>query len=246
MRCSECGSINPDNKSQCSICGYEFLPYAREASWSPLAPYEEPVTQVQLFSRPERYPLQEAGSLSHRGSQIQGTVIAIDGPYLEPPDFDLPGVLLKLLLVTILAPFIIGLFILYILISIPLSIIGLGGVMKSFNPINILIAIGLFRGLFGIPREREDLPVRFFYLQDEIGNEYVLRMKGHLRSGSLALGHQITAWGKWRDNVLHTTRALNLRTGSSVIVEDTKWKWRVLMVVLVVTIILVLGLLSSI
>jgi len=184
---------------------------------------------------------QKKETMLYQEPQIEGTIVNVDGPYLEPPDFDFPGLLLKLLLVILLAPVIVGMFFLYIVFSIPLTMLGLGRVVGFMNPMNMLITIGLFRGIFGKPRKSEDVPVRFLYLEDQAGNEYALRTKGHFRSASLASGHNISAWGRWRDGVLLVRRAVNHRTGATVVVEDNRWKWLVLGMILVFFVILVIS-----
>ncbi|MBN2374484.1 zinc ribbon domain-containing protein [bacterium] len=251
-RCPECGIRNPEGARQCMSCGYGFtqnIQVPQPDIERGFTAYEESGegSGIGYLRGSGNYILQEEHrgirdiALHHKNPQIEGTVLSIEGPYLEPPDFDILGFFLKLALIIFLFPFIIGAFIAYIFLSIVFNILGMSGIMGIFNPMNIFITIGFFRGFWGAPRGREETPVRFFHLQDESGNEYMLRMKGHLRTGSLTVGQQISAWGIWKDGVLHTTRAYNHRTRSSIVVDNNgRWKRIILFIIICVTLLFIL------
>lgn len=233
IRCPNCGTkYSRVDISNCEVCGFKFIQSAQRSReiTSPSPEISILNDPGRLFESQELYVYPEnhrKKHIFHNKPQLEGTVVAVDGPYLEPPDLDVPGVLLKLFLFLLLMPILIVILVIYAAFSIPLSILGLGKMATSMNPLNMLIALGLFKSLFGLRSNKgiKDVPVRFYYLEDSFGNEYTLRVKGHLRAGSVAPGHPIVVWGKWRDGVLHVKKAYNQRTRSNMIVQDNRWKW---------------------
>ncbi len=147
---------------------------------------------------------------------VEGTVVDVRREADEPPDFDLAGTLFAIILIldilAILAIILIPLFIVLVVLMLLLAFLGMTGIMAPF------MHLGLFAFLSFLhrPGQRagEKVPVTYLRLQDGSGAEYDVRMKGFLRSGSVAPSDVLRVWGREAHGVILLDRALNVRTGA--------------------------------
>jgi hypothetical protein len=139
--------------------------------------------------------------------QLEGTVINVDAPYDEPPDFDFAKTTLGCIFILPLLPILIAM-----------------GIFLSLFRINIMHFFGflhIFR-LGHTPTGKHE-PVRNFRVRDASGNEHQVKMKGHLKVGNVSPGDTLTIWGKWKHGTLKFERAFNHRTSSKVLLRKINW-----------------------
>ncbi len=151
------------------------------------------------------------------GSQknlVEGTVLSVDPPYEEPPDRDFAKFGLGLIASLTLIPVTIIAFVGYLLLSIPLRIVRLNGLIAPLNPLG-LFGLLAFLGI-GSGRNDYRVPVRNFRIRDQQGNEYQVRMKGHLVVGNIMPADRVSIWGKWKRGTFIFKRAYNYRIRSEV------------------------------
>ena len=67
---------------------------------------------------------------------------------------------------------------------------------------------------------RADIPVRDIRLRDPAGQEHLVRIKGDLLSGSVAVGDDIDAGGYDRHGTLMFRRGMNKRIGTAIRVRQ--------------------------
>jgi len=149
---------------------------------------------------------------------IEGIVISVDPLYEEPPDRDFAKLGVGLFAALALTPFFLIAFSGCIVLSFVLRVVRLNRLISPLNPLGIF---GLL-AFFGIGRRaiEERIPVRNFRIRDREGNEYQVRMKGHLQLGSVAPADRLSIWGKWKKGTLIFKRAYNHRTQSEIRVRQ--------------------------
>jgi hypothetical protein len=126
-------------------------------------------------------------------------VIAVDPPYEEPADFNVPRLL--------------GRFALSIMLFVLLSpVILLCLIFRLSTLLHLLLVAAMF-GQHGFARGRH-VPVVNFRIRDAGGAERQVRMKGFPRQGNVMAGDELALWGTWRHGVLFFRRGYNLRTDS--------------------------------
>lgn len=149
-----------------------------------------------------------------RRNLLEGIVLSVDPPYEEPPDRDFAKISLGMIISIVLIPVTIIAFILYFLLSVPLRIIGLHGLIAPLNPLGIfglLAFLGIGKG-----RDNIRIPVRNFRIRDNRGDEYQVRMKGFIVVGNIMPADRVSIWGKWKRGNFIFHRAYNYRTQSEV------------------------------
>ena len=187
MRCAVCGFANPEGTSRCLRC---------EAALDPSNPHS---------------PLWRGKSPA-----LLGTVIAAEPPSLEPPDPSLLAMVgrpLTILTVSILAIY--ALFALGSPLTFLLFVLAGVALLWILRPWNIL-ALLLFARFRGARRETL-VPVQYFRVRDDAGQEHLVRRKGHLLSGHIMPGDELALWGRWRHGVLHMQHGLILRTHTHIV-----------------------------
>jgi hypothetical protein len=100
--------------------------------------------------------------------QLDGTVISVDAPFDEPPDFDIAKTTFGCMVLFPVLPFVIAL-----------------AIFLSFFRVNVLQWLGILH-LFGFSRAptQKQEPVRNFRIRDTNGTEHQIKMKGHLKVGN--------------------------------------------------------------
>jgi len=162
------------------------------------------------------------GWLFNPAPQLEGTVISVDPPYNEKPDFDVAGLLLRIFLIggalMLLLPILAGAMVALIIIAILFGLLGLGVLSSLFPSCMIGCLPSLFMFLFRGKTTRE-IPVRNFRIQDVSGTEYQVRMKGEIKRGNISPGDDVSIWGRWKNGTLFFRKATNHRTNSDVIIR---------------------------
>lgn len=146
---------------------------------------------------------------------LDGRVILVEPIYLAKPDFHWGRFLTKLLLLGS-AVYFLGFLILIalgaLLILAWLLHFLLPGGMLSGIAVQ-LISFMLTRRLMG---PMANVPVRDFRLRDSSGQEHLVRLKGQLLAGSIAVGDEVIAEGWNRSGMLLLRRGFNKRLGAAL------------------------------
>ncbi|NLN93127.1 MAG: hypothetical protein GX130_07470 [Candidatus Hydrogenedens sp.] len=152
---------------------------------------------------------------------LHGTVIAVETPHLEDPDFDWYRFFTKLLwfILLIVSPFLVLLTVLSNAGA--FSLLMLFGVLyllhRFLGPGTLLswLHLWMFLRPHGRSREREQVPVWFMRVRDsEEGAEFQVRMKGELSQGYLMPGDEASFWGRRNRGVVYASHAFSHRTES--------------------------------
>jgi hypothetical protein len=153
----------------------------------------------------------------------RGTIVSADQPYQVEPEFILSHFVIKAVLV------IIGLWVAYqwlmrelgilivLLFVMLLAFLFAGGLFMLF--INALKKILSLFIPSGKRPEKKQVHVRDVRLRDEQLREYIIRFRGELRSGHIAVGDQIEIWGADRGGTLMARWGYNFRTKSRIWVK---------------------------
>jgi hypothetical protein len=158
-----------------------------------------------------------------RHKNVSGEVIAVEATHMEPPGFNIFYFLTRLCwgIIFIGIPFLILRTLWAALggLAVILSIVILYYSLRNLNPLNLLALVHLL-GFFNPFHRREDqLPVRYYRLRTEEGNEHVIRLKGHYKAGNCSLGDMVTFWGRWRNGTFFARKGYNERTASKILVR---------------------------
>jgi len=128
-------------------------------------------------------------------SELKGKILNINPTYYQPPDFNWNK---ALIFVILLVPLIYIMFSLFIVIFIIYFILRLGGI--KINLFNIFYGVGVLKPSFQ-KNSRYEMPVQDITVQDSSGKQLV-RIKGHLKIGSVSVGDSIYVKGKIKGGML--------------------------------------------
>jgi len=163
------------------------------------------------------------GHSVYRNGQIEGRVILADAPFNEPPDFDVCRFINRLLWLVLLlvSPLLLLHWLLLTLGVLPAllaTVIGCFLLFRFFSFTNLVSLVSLVVILNPAKRREPDLvPVRNFRIREKNSqNEIAVRMKGHLKHGSLNQDDIVTLQGEWRQGTLLLRRGYNHRTQSNI------------------------------
>lgn len=134
-------------------------------------------------------------SITNPSPALEGHITIVDGPYMEQPDLDLVGLFFRFIMGLILLPIVI--------------------VFMIFMP-NITIPLLLYGIRPGSPPQ---IPARYLRVQDAIGKQHIVKMKGDIMWGMLSQGDDAQFWGRWQSGNLIMDRALNKATKSQVMLR---------------------------
>lgn len=180
---------------------------------------------------------------------VEGTVVEVRREADEPPDFDLAGALFGVILVldilVVLAMILVPLFIIALVFILLLGFLGMAGVMLPFMSFGLGALLSFLFPFIPRPGQKaaDRVPVTYLRIQDGTGAEYDIRMKGFLRSGSVASSDVLRVWGRRQHGTILLDKALNVRTGAWV--EIRKRPTAAMLVALVAANIIVVVLLVS-
>jgi len=124
------------------------------------------------------------------GPTLVGRVIYIDGPHSESPDIDAAGLILRGTLGLVVLPFI------------------------CWQP---ALVIPFF--LYGLGQQNRQVQVRYLRVEDSIGGQHVVKMKGDPIRGMVSQGDEVSFWGMTKGGNLNMDRARNHVTNSDVILR---------------------------
>jgi hypothetical protein len=219
--CETCGTKLDPGARHCPVCGTEF-PDASAA----LAPALSESISFSNFltSVPTETPEQLKSIFRVIGwTCARGTIVSADQPYQVEQEFILSRFLIKTGLI-IFALWLayhwlmreLGILVILLFVVI-LAAVFMGGLFMLF--------VGAFAKIFslflpsGKSAEKKQVHVRDVRLRDEQLREYIVRFRGELRSGHVAVGDQIEIWGSDRGGTLMARCGYNFRTKSRIWVK---------------------------
>lgn len=238
-KCLRCGLVNPMGSTACMACGASLTgPVATPSSTPHALPgltQAGPLTasgsaaQVTASSTGSTRPSSAAAGTPATASAsgvspllralgwriIDGRVIHVEPVYMAIPDPAWGRLLLKIMVlggaIYYYGPSIlVGFAILLVLLWLGSRILPQG--LLSGVAVQV-ISFLLTRSLVGPPAS---VPVRDVRLRDASGEEYLVRLKGHLISGSIAVGDEIVAEGRDRNGTLLFRRGFNKRIRTAI------------------------------
>lgn len=152
---------------------------------------------------------------SNGGPTLVGRVIYIDGPHSESPDIDAAGLIIRGTLGLVVLPFI------------------------CWQP---ALVIPFF--LYGLGQQNRQVQVRYLRVEDSVGGQHVVKMKGDPIRGMVSQGDEVSFWGMSKGGNLNMDRARNHVTNSDVILRPVVQRRTSRIVVLLVASISLLCILS--
>lgn len=257
VRCHNCGARNNETILNCSVCGCqlpgsiehepEMIAVQNEQSSvtvsegnSTRQPFAEPtITPPPHSSHRVRTPpppsqpqqtnqphLQQSSLQFNTPPQLEGIVISIDSEFAELPDTDWLKTIVKILIWLPLLP----------------ALLVLGVIFNALR-------INVFQGLIPFIRGRgqsgnNSVPVQYFRVRDDSGNELQIKRKGYLASGNIQPGDRVAIWGRWVAGTLNLSQAFNLRTNTSVVLQGAGYRW-IHIIMLIVMILLIISFFAS-
>ena len=244
MRCQGCGMQAAVGAVQCAACGDPLHSVVAVADTPATLPTEwrGPVPAIKNAHLPttaRAYSLAPNDSravatprvpviYARTASQVQGRVILLEGPLIEPAGFD--GVLLLCQVLWLGLLLVLPLFVMYAVMSVLiiapslLFLLAIAWLLGMLSPRHLLSAISLiFRmGQWG-RSGGETVPVRYVRIRDlEDDREAIVRLVGHLSAANVLVDDVVTFSGQQRRGVLRATRGRNLRTGSRIRVRSPR------------------------
>ncbi len=213
-RCPRCGLANTLATSTCRSCGYNLSGVAGL-----------PVPAARVPATPVRAPGVSWWGDLLGWKTIEGRVISMDPVYLARPDFDWSKLVWKLLLLTTLfllvAPLLIGFVLCALVITLILSLLSPHSKKGSMGLVSKVAhhSLGLFFST-GKDKSTADIPVRDFRLMSVLGDEYLVRIKGEIVTGSINVGDELTVIGADNRGTLMFRRGWNQRIRSEIRVKQ--------------------------
>lgn len=154
---------------------------------------------------------------------IAGRVVSIDPVYTVSPDFDWSKLILKIflliVLVLVVGPVLIGIALCLMMIKLLFSLFFPHSKSKGFT-FDIIYQITGF--LFSLLQNKKTsaLPVRDFRLLDAGGDEYMVRIRGDIVTGSIKVGDELTVTGANDGGTLMFRRGWNQQIRSEIRVRQ--------------------------
>ena len=152
---------------------------------------------------------------------VAGTVIAVEAPYMTKPETNSLWLLPRLVIGIFLLPFILAALIAGFIVS------GMWSLFFSFGSrgdrpgfvshlASQLLGYYLTGKLFG---PKEMVPVRDIRVRDASACEHLVRIRGELSAGNVAVGDEIEVSGFNRHGTLMFQRGVNRRTRAAILVR---------------------------
>ncbi len=152
--------------------------------------------------------------------KVRGTIVTAEAPYGVDNEFILWRFLVKIGFFVFLA------WLIYDWVSKNMLAVFLGGALILLlaifaSGIFCLILGQLMGGLFSAKLfgKEKQIQVRDIRLRDAQLQEYVVRFRGELRAGQVAVGDEIEIWGKNRGGTVMARRGYNFRTRTRISVK---------------------------
>jgi len=248
MKCPRCNTTSESRSAICAKCGLalgdRIIPYARVYQ-SPSSRRASAALELEYDdSAPQRVLRAILPNAQWQNtSQVTGRVIAVDGPHLEPADFDLYAVLNRTIWLLLLAasPVLVVYSILIGRGALPalLALVGVIYLMKFLTPMNLFAIFHLARHLNPLRRSQvEQVPVRYMRIREhDTLDEHIIRIKGNLAAGNIMADDRITAYGSFKNGVFRTEQAYSHRTGAWIQTQQSR-SWLRLSISLLVVVLL--------
>lgn len=214
--CPTCGAPSSHGKDFCLVCGSELGTVRKQTS-----SYAGQVSQVHLSeqgSGTSDFLISLFGIMGWR--KARGTIVTAEAPYTVENEFILWRFLLKIGIFLFLAR------LLYVWISHNMVAAFLGVavivLLAIFAAGIFCVFLGQFLGflfsakLFG---KEKQIQVRDVRLRDAKLQEYVVRFRGELRAGQVAVGDEIEIWGRNRGGTIMARWGYNFRTRTRISVK---------------------------
>ena len=152
---------------------------------------------------------------------VAGTVIAVEAPYMTKPETNSLWLLPRLVIGIFLLPFILAALIAGFIVSGMWSLFfrfGSRGDRPGFvsHLASQLLGYYLTGKLFG---PKEMVPVRDIRVRDASACEHLVRIRGELSAGNVAVGDEIEVSGFNRHGTLMFQRGVNRRTRAAILVR---------------------------
>lgn len=232
-KCLRCGLVNPMGTTSCQACGASLTgvspapgkgpppnvmatpPSARMIRSSPMPTPSSPPVAVQGTAGGTQ-AVAGTSALSLFGwRSLDGRVIQVEPIYMANPDFHWARLFAKLAILGA-AVYYYGLLILIVL-GVFLVLMWLLSKVPFLSAIGIqVVSFLLTRRLMG---PMANVPVRDIRVRDSAGQEFLIRMKGQLNSGSVSVGDDVVVEGWDRNGMLHFRRGYNKRVRTAIKVK---------------------------
>lgn len=239
MRCQGCGRQAAIGAVQCAACGdslrsgvtiADAATAALPTEWQSQAPtasgFHLPTAaprRVPAPRRPQAVAARPAAAVPAPSTgQVQGRVILVEGPVIEPVGFDGALLLCQVLWLglMLLLPLLLLRALIAVLVAVPgiLLLLAIAWFMGLLSPRHLLEAMSLIFRMGQWGRQGGDtIPVRYLRIRDqETNREGIVRLVGHLSAGNVLVDDRVAFYGRERHGVLYATRGRNLRTGSRI------------------------------
>lgn len=236
--CPECSARCDDAQPVCLLCKFSFLSLELVESDRQHLPFalsrELPAwrggTPVVATTNPTVAKKSFAKILLGSSEGVTGRVIAADNSEREDADWDVFLFLTRSLwfALFILSPILVIWWLLVMAggFSAILALVVFVCLLRFIAPGNLFSLVHLAVLLNPFRRcERNGVPVRYLRVRDQQeGDEFIVRLKGQYAAADLRADDLVSFQGKWRDGVLHATRAYNDRPKAYVRIRES-WSW---------------------
>lgn len=230
-KCGRCDLINPIGTSRCQACGFAIMPTppaARTAAPAAGQGAHNMPTGVTPKVASPTFAAAPAGQATASPAPVfaalgqatlDGRVTQVDATYMSQPDFKVWPLILKLVLWAV-AAYYFG----------ALILIALGVALLVLWLISKLLPAGLITGVavqvisFVLTRRLmgpvASIPTRDVRVRDGNGQDHLVRLKGHLQSGSISVGDEVTITGWRRSGTLVATGGFNRRVNARLVLKQ--------------------------
>ena len=235
-RCLRCGLVNPMGTNTCQACGAILSgvsppsgkgPPPNVMAPPPSTPMIQPSTAPK--SRPGTNPpvavqgaavgtqvVASTSALSPLGwRSLDGRVIQVEPTYMANPDFHWVRLVVKLAILGATVYYY-GMLIL-MAIGVFLLLMWLLSKVPFLSAVSVqVVSFLLTRRLMG---PMANVPVRDIRIRDSAGQEFLVRIKGQLTSGSVSVGDDVLVEGWDRNGMLLFRRGFNKRIRTAIKVK---------------------------
>ena len=150
---------------------------------------------------------------------LDGRVTQVDATYMSQPDFKVWPLILKVVLLAAAAYY----FGAVILIALGVSLLVLWLISKLL-PAGLITGVAVQVISFVLTRRLmgpvASIPTRDVRIRDANGQDHLVRLKGHLQSGSISVGDEVTITGWRRSGTLVAIGGFNRRVNARIVLKQ--------------------------
>ncbi len=146
---------------------------------------------------------------------LDGRVTQVDAMYMQKPDMRWDLILLKLVVYAAIVWYF-GLAVLIPIVALWLLLWIISLVMPRGLMTGVAVQVLSFMLTRKIMGPNANIPVRDLRLRDSNGVEHLVRMKGHLKTGSVTVGDDISLQGVSKNGTFYCRRGFNKRINSAI------------------------------